>query len=727
MAITSPVLINDAPIGPTTTTTVILFEDSSYTVSTADLLAGFTDPDGDPMTVSGLFVSNGTVTENLDGTWTITPYANFFGDMALSYYVSDSITGTAVGTQFITVIGVNDAPTGPLTGTLAAGSEDTAYTVTAAQLLQGFSDIDGNALSIAGLTATNGEVAANPDGSFTITPTADYNGPVTLTYSVIDGAGGNVTATRDYALAAVNDGPSGSPTATLVAGLVNQAYNVSTIDLLAGFSDVDGDTLSVAGLTAWGGTVQMNADGSGYTITAAPGYVGEMKLGYEVVDGNGGSIATTQSYMLVANDLQAGADTLLVTRGLASAIDATALLANDSINPVADLSVTSVANAVGGTVALVDGKLVITASAATGSFDYTVSASTGVTTTTRVDFTSVVTTSKANIVTAAPTLAAADIQGQGGNDRLTGSNGADRLVGNGGDDRLVGLNGADRLIGGLGSDVMIGGKGDDTYFVERATDSVSELANEGNDSVVSTVSWTLGAAVENLDLIGTSNINATGNAGANNLSGNAGANVIDGRGGADRMAGGLGNDTYVVDNAGDVVVEGALGGVDTVRTSLSSFTLGNNVEDLVFTGFGKATLNGNDLDNDITGGSSSDLLAGGAGRDVLNGAGGADVFRFESLADFSPAAQGLDIIGDFSRRQGDKVDLSALDADLALDGDQAFSFIGTAAFSGNAGELRFTATRSGAVVSGDVDGDGAADFAFRLAGVSSVGSIDFAV
>jgi len=142
--------------------------------------------------------------------------------------------------------------------------------------------------------------------------------------------------------------------------------------------------------------------------------------------------------------------------------------------------------------------------------------------------------------------------------------------------------------------------------------------------VLSSVTYTLGGATENLNLTGTDAINATGNIFANALNGNTNANVLNGGGGADTMNAGLGNDTYIVDNAGDVVFETSiLGGTDEVQSSVN-FTLSTNIENLTLTGASAVNGTGNALANILTGNGQANVLNGQANDDTLNGAGGAD-------------------------------------------------------------------------------------------------------
>lgn len=196
-------------------------------------------------------------------------------------------------------------------------------------------------------------------------------------------------------------------------------------------------------------------------------------------------------------------------------------------------------------------------------------------------------------------------------------------TGNNLDNTITG-NALDNVLDGrAGKDTMIGGAGNDTYIVDNAGDKVVEKAGEGDDTVRSSVTYTLPANVENLILTGDKAIDATGNGLANLLRGNKGDNVLDGKGGADTMIGGDGNDTYVVDNAGDIVSEKPGGGFDTVRSSIS-YTLGAEIEKLVLTGNAAINGSGNALDNVIIGNAAANTLYGGAGDDQIDGRGGAD-------------------------------------------------------------------------------------------------------
>jgi Ca2+-binding RTX toxin-like protein len=216
------------------------------------------------------------------------------------------------------------------------------------------------------------------------------------------------------------------------------------------------------------------------------------------------------------------------------------------------------------------------------------------------------------------------------------------LTGTAGDDTLNGASGNDTINGLAGADAMAGGLGDDAYFVDNAGDQVIEAAGAGDDTVNASISHTLAANVENLVLTGTSNISAIGNSLDNWLTGNSGKNTL---------AGGAGNDTYVVTQSNDSVVENAGNGADTVRASIT-YTLGNNVENLVLTGSSNLNGTGNTADNWLTGNAGNNILrgqggadsiSGGAGNDTLTGGSGLDTFWFLG----APGTANADHITDF--------------------------------------------------------------------------------
>ena len=246
-----------------------------------------------------------------------------------------------------------------------------------------------------------------------------------------------------------------------------------------------------------------------------------------------------------------------------------------------------------------------------------------------------------------------NVRGSSVDDIVNGSASADTIFALGGNDVMHGFAGADTLFGGSGNDVldggagadtMYGGKGNDTFYVTDTTDVVSEFAGEGTDTVSSSITWTLGANVENLALTGTANIDGTGNELGNILTGNAGNNTLlggdgndvlrglggndtlDGQAGGSTLYGGAGNDTYIVRTTADLVSEQLVagtddGGVDLVQSAIS-YGLPAYVENLVLTGSANINGSGNGLGNAITGNSGNNQLAGNGGNDMLDGGAG---------------------------------------------------------------------------------------------------------
>lgn len=344
--------------------------------------------------------------------------------------------------------------------------------------------------------------------------------------------------------------------------------------------------------------------------------------------------------------------------------------------------------------------------------------------------------------------------------------------GNALDNTITGGFGNDSLDGMEGADRMAGSFGNDNYFVDNALDVVSEAMGAGFDTVNTTLGeYTLRVYVEALRFKGSGNFVGTGNtennsiyggAGDDTLSGLAGNDTLNGdlgndklSGGAgndvmnggdgndslnggegiDRMTGGNGDDSYSVDNIRDVVTELAGGGVDTV-TSTVDCTLSDNVENLVLSGTaingngngGDNNILGNTLDNvlnggagndTLNGGKGNDIIIGGPGKDMLTGGVGVDVFRFLNN-DLAATAANSSTILDFSRTQGDKIDLSLMDANTLTATRDRFRFIDGGSFSHSAGELRSEWNAGGYwEVQGDLDGNGVADIVLSVVGKST--------
>ena len=332
------------------------------------------------------------------------------------------------------------------------------------------------------------------------------------------------------------------------------------------------------------------------------------------------------------------------------------------------------------------------------------------------------------------------------------------LIGFAGDDTLIGGSGNDFLRGDAGADTMAGGAGDDVYRVDQAGDVVTENANEGTDHVFSSISYTLTDNVENLTLFGAGAVSGTGNAldntiragsapatlsglaGNDELIGSAsgdtliggdGDDALYGRMGEDAIFGGAGNDVAfggdqndaLYGEAGDDVLRGEAGRDMLAGGDGNDRLFGGIQSDELLGGAGSDILRGEDGNDTIDGGADLDQIFGGAGRDTLTGGAGEDLFFFAD-GDTGSTLETADIITDFSQADGDTIRLNMMDA-VAGGSDDEFTFIGDAAFSGTAGELRFEQGANYTLVLGDTDGDGVADMAIRLDGQVDLVMTDF--
>jgi Ca2+-binding RTX toxin-like protein len=287
-----------------------------------------------------------------------------------------------------------------------------------------------------------------------------------------------------------------------------------------------------------------------------------------------------------------------------------------------------------------------------------------------------------------------------------GTSAGDHISGGTGNDYLVGLGGDDTLFAGGGSNTLQGGTGDDTYYTSNSGDTLVEFAGDGIDTVMTTLSlYTLRDQIENLTNIGSGTFRGNGNAADNVLTGSTGNDILYGYDGNDtlvggggtnnQLIGGTGDDIYLVSQSSDEVVEQSGEGSDLIQVAGVSFVLSANAENMINTGSAAVTLAGNSAANMIRGGSGadhidgrggSDALDGGAGNDLLSGGlgddrllggdggdqlaggSGADRFVFDVASSTSQ-----DLIQDFTRADGDKIDVSQLLASIGYAGNDAFA------------------------------------------------------
>ncbi|GAB7528950.1 hypothetical protein PS3A_13590 [Pseudomonas sp. 3A(2025)] len=315
-------------------------------------------------------------------------------------------------------------------------------------------------------------------------------------------------------------------------------------------------------------------------------------------------------------------------------------------------------------------------------------------------------------------------------ENLIGSSFADKLTGNSENNNLTGGAGNDTLDGGAGWDTMVGGDGSDSYYVRDIKDTVIETnatqSIGGSDLVYSYLSaYTLTANVENGRIMSTTAVNLTGNELNNVLFAGQGNNVLNGGAGIDTVS-------YAFGTTGTTGVSVSLAATAAQATGGSGSDTLISIENLIGSAYAD-TLTGNSTANSLTGGAGNDTLNGGAGNDVLvggvgadklYGGSGADRFDFNALNEMGVGATLRDVIGDFKHSEGDKIDLSTLDADLSTSGNDAFTFIGSNAFSSNAtAQLRF----ADGILYGSVNADANAEFEIQLLGVSSLQLSDLIV
>ena len=683
------------------------------------------------------------------GTDTVSLFENLTGTA-----FGDTLTGTATNNLLTGLAGDDSLAGGAGADTMIGGQGNDTYSVDST------TDV---------VTEAAGEGADTVTASATFTLGANIE-TLTLTGSAaIDGTG-NADANLITGNSANNvlSGMGGADTLDGGAGLDTAAYaaspgavNISLATGLISGGDAAGDVfISIEGLT--GSAFNDSLEGSAGDNLLSGG-AGVDLLTYEHATAG---VSVNLSLATAQATGGAGTDTVTLFENLTGTTFGDTLTGSSAANVLTGLAGDDSLNGGAGADTMIGGL---------GNDSYVVDSTTDVVTEAAGEGADTVTASAtftlgANIETLTLTGAAAItgtgnadanlITGNSGNNVLAGLGGADTLDGGagldtasyaasaaavnvslatgavgGGDaagdvlisiENLTGSALNDTLEGDAGNNVLSGGSGTDLLTYEHASAGVSV------NLAVTTAQATGGAGVDTIatfeNLTGSAfGDTLTGSSVGNVLTGLAGDDSLTGGAGSDVMIGGAGNDTYVVDKTADVVTENPGEGTDTVQSSVT-YTLSANVENLTLTGAVALNGTGNGDANLITGNAASNALNGQAGNDTLVSGGGLDTLTGGLGADrfvFGDATLSGGTISDFNHVQGDVIDLSGVDANSTLAGDQAFTFIGTAAFSNVAGELRFVVSGSSAALSGDTNGDGVADFTLNLTGVTSLVSGDF--
>lgn len=294
---------------------------------------------------------------------------------------------------------------------------------------------------------------------------------------------------------------------------------------------------------------------------------------------------------------------------------------------------------------------------------------------------------------------------------LAGNASANRLIGNGGANVLTGCAGNDTIDGGGGSDTAAFSGTYAQYTISRSGGTLVVSGSDGIDTLTNVEKLSFSDRIVDAATLTTiSTTTVTTISAAPSVGATTGDDTLAGTGGADRLEGLAGDDTYIVDNSGDVIVEAAGAGTDTVRTAVAH-TLEANVEDMVLTGMGNITvagnalgnrIDGNTVRNQIFGGAGNDTLWGGGGADTLAGGDGADVFVFRNMTERV-------VVSDFADGT-DRIDLSMLVAGVGYTGSDPLG----------AGIVKLAAGSGGSTIAIDADGAGSGT-AVIVATLASVG------
>ena len=320
--------INDPPVA--TADTYTTDEDITLNIAAPGVLGNDTDPESDPLVAALVSdVSSGALTLNADGSFTYTPTANFNGADSFTYRASDGNQTSAITTVSITVNPINDPPVA--TADTYTTDEDITLNIAAPGVLDNDTDPESDPLTAALVSdVSNGSLTLNPNGSFTYTPTTNFNGADSFTYRASDGNQTSAITTVSITVNPINDPPVA--TADTYTTDEDITLNIAAPGVLDNDTDPESDPLTAALVSdVSNGSLTLNPNGS-FTYTPTANFNGADSFTYRASDGNQTSAITTVSITVnpVNDPPVATADTYTTNQDTTLNVGGVGVLNNDA-------------------------------------------------------------------------------------------------------------------------------------------------------------------------------------------------------------------------------------------------------------------------------------------------------------------------------------------------------------------------------------------------------------